>query len=88
MNSDGDLPLDLVGDAKVEGVIQRELERLGLDEDALESLRRQPMENTLHIVQEKIKNKENLNTRGPRGGCGGQRKCRDALSLYNQHEFL
>lgn len=61
INADGDLPIDLAGDSKVEGVLMREMERLELGEDKLEELRTADKTLMLEDMRTLIAAHENLN---------------------------
>lgn len=61
VNSEGDLPIDLVCDSKVEGVIQREMQRLELSEDKVEALRGADAAAMLRDVKQMAVEKKDLN---------------------------
>ena len=60
-NSDGDFAIDVVGDAKVEGVLKREMERIGLTDDKMEQLRGAQAATMLADVKRLAASKGNIN---------------------------
>eukprot|EP00048_Salpingoeca_helianthica_P006060 m.94543 g.94543 ORF g.94543 m.94543 type:complete len:375 (-) comp13862_c1_seq3:1657-2781(-) len=67
VNADGDLPIDLVADAKVEGVLQKEMERLGLDEAQTQALRTRPAAVFAEAARAAIAAGTDINAQGPNG---------------------
>lgn len=63
INAEGDLPIDLVSDPKVEKIIQREMELLELDEAKIEALRSSNASRMLADMQELVRSGGDLNRR-------------------------
>eukprot|EP00039_Didymoeca_costata_P018659 m.334435 g.334435 ORF g.334435 m.334435 type:complete len:366 (+) comp17354_c0_seq1:197-1294(+) len=64
VNAEGDLPIDLVGDQRTEGIIQREMESRGVDvsdDDAVQNVRNQQRTKMMDDMKEAVKNGVNLN---------------------------
>lgn len=67
LNAEGDLPIDLVADAKVEAVLQKEMDRLGIDAARTDALRTNPSLLFLDTVRAAIGSGANVNAQGPHG---------------------
>lgn len=64
VNAEGDLPIDLVSDTKVEGVIQREMESKGIKtEDEIETVRESLAHQMLDDLKHAVQNGVDLNKR-------------------------
>jgi len=64
VNAEGDLPIDLVGDTKVEGILSREMENQGVDikdEDKINELRDAMKHKMLEDMKQAVADKADLN---------------------------
>lgn len=64
VNAEGDLPIDLVGDQKVEGIIQREMEGQGInvnDDESVQKVRNTQRDKMMDDMKEAVKSGIDLN---------------------------